>query len=472
MDNITANMEPKNNNGEKIETVFINSKNIPENLMENKIEKPKKNGIYGLTGIVNTTNTCYMNSAIQAFSHNYPLTSYLFNEKEKILDILKKNARKIFKDVEAFKLDSNSIIPMELREKIQNPNYNPSMLTIEECDIVFNNTITAQLIKLLENMWAKNCVVVPTSFRRVFSDARDKFFYGYEQHDAEEAYSCVLQKMQEELAEEKNVKIKTTQQSVQEFLQFKNEISNKIKNASSTENKKILLDMYKQMKKKMPVESLMVEAFREMSKYYSTSYSRITEIFSGFLHSSISCPNTECDYSSNKFDPFLHLSLPIPARSVSGAIITIEDCMKEYCKEEILDDQNLWFCEGCNKKVKGIKKLQLWTAPPVLVIQLKRFSRTLKDNRLVKYPMEKFDISSIISPVQSDFPKCNIYRLQCVINHTGGLHGGHYYTYCLDEDSGKWFEFNDMNVFEISSDRIMTSTAYLLYYIREDMINH
>jgi len=466
-------MEQANENKQ---TIFINSNDTPESLLEEKNSRTATPKIYGLTGIINTTNTCYMNSAIQALSHNYPLTNYLFNEKEKIYEILQKNARKILKDVSVFKLDSKDTgVPMELREKIQNEKYNETMLTNDEKFIVYNHTITAQLIKLLEHMWAKNCVVMPTSFRKIFSEARDKFFYGYEQHDAEEAYSCIVQKMQEELSEEKNVKFKTTKWNVQEFLQYKNDITTKIQASTSLEEKQMLLDLYKQKKKEMPKESLMVEAFREMKKYYGTSYSRVTEIFSGFLHSSINCSDTTCGYSSNKFDPFLHLSLPIPNNTgsmIPMQTVTIEECMNEYCKQETLDDQNLWLCEGCNKKVKAIKKLDLWTAPPVLVIQLKRFgmTRISKDSRLVRYPTEKLDISRMISPVQLDSSKCFTYRLQCAVNHVGNLHGGHYYAYCLDEDTNKWFEFNDTHVSEISRQNIVTNTAYILFYVREDLV--
>lgn len=465
------------------DTIFINSNNTPDSLLEHRMpypeddatDKPDKKAkpsvIYGLTGIVNQQNTCYMNSAIQALSHNYPLTNYLFTKKQDIYQILKNNARKILKNETSFKIESVSIVPIELRNKIQDPEYSPEKLTADEFDIVLNHTITGQLIRLLERMWEKNCVVVPTSFRKVFSQARDKFFYGCEQHDAEEAYSCILQKMQEELAEEKNIRFLSDKPSVQEFLQFKNNITEKIKKATKIEEKKELLDLYKQKKKTMAAESLTIEAFREMKKYYGTAYSRITEIFSGFLHSSINCSDALCGYSSNKFDPFLHLSLPMP-QSVMGRPITIEECMQEYCKEEILDDKNLWLCEGCGKKVQGIKKLKIWTPPPVLVIQIKRFNvgRFSKDGRLVKYPTEHFDISPMISTVQLSPNKCNKYKLQCIINHTGGLSGGHYYTYCLDEDSGIWSEINDESVRPMHPDRIITNNAYLLFYIREDMI--
>lgn len=414
-----------------------------------------------------------MNSAVQAFSHNYPLTFYLFTQKTNIYCILRKNAPKIFKNINAFNPSCmTSIIPIDLRMKIHSVDYDPESLNEEEALLVYNNTITAQLIRLLEILWSRNCVVIPTSFKKIFSEARNKFFYGFEQHDAEEAYSCILQKMQEELAEEKNVKFKTTKPSIQDFLQFKNNINEKIHNAISIEEKQELLNIYKQKKKEMATESLSIEAYREMRKYYGSSYSRVTELFSGFLHSSINCPDVTCGFSSNKFDPFLHLSLPLPSRHHSEIFFTIDDCFNEYCREEILDEQNLWLCDGCNNKVKAIKKLQLWTAPPILVIQFKRFGnqRISKDNRLIKYPIEHLDISSIISPAQLYANKCYKYRLQCVINHAGGLNGGHYYTYCLDEDTYQWYEFDDNHVSDISQNAIVNNNAYLLFYMREDMI--
>ncbi|AYV85731.1 MAG: putative ubiquitin-specific protease [Satyrvirus sp.] len=492
------------NNSDNI--TIVNTNTNTNDFSQNKYNISQPDIVYGLTGIVNTGNTCYMNSAIQALSHLYLLTNYFFTDKENIYKILRTNARKILKDNEAFQLNSNNIIPMELKQKIQNPDYKPEMLTENEFGCIYNSTITAQFIRLVEYMWRRNCSIIPTSFRFIFSETKQKFFFGYEQHDAEEAYSCILQKMQEELAEEKNVVFKSDKKSFKEFLKFRNDIIEQIKKENDTAKKEELQRTYIDKKRSMPDEALMLEASREMKKYYGTSYSRITEIFAGFLHSSINCPDPNCKYMSNKFDPFLILSLPMPMptaptgpnivqeinplagdhtllyrnrmrmfenQNLHHNIITIDDCIQEYFKEEALDEKNLWSCEGCNNKVKGIKKLQLWSVPPILVIQFKRFGaeRIFKDSRLVKYPLEHFDISSVVSSVQKSETKCYKYTLQCVINHTGSLHNGHYYTYCRDEDTGKWFEFNDGSVDEISSSVIVTHNAYILFYIREDMFN-
>ncbi|BCS83266.1 putative ubiquitin carboxyl-terminal hydrolase [Cotonvirus japonicus] len=433
--------------------------------------------IYGLSGIVNMRNTCYMNSAIQALSHNYLLTQYLFTNKDEIIKTLLNNARKILKDNDNFKLElQNTIIPLQLKQKIHSENYSSDLLTAEEINIVLNNTITAQIIRLFEHMWRDNCIVMPTSFRKIFGEVRDKFFYGYEQHDAEEAYSCIIQKMQEELAEVKNIKFKTTRSSVKEFLNFVNITREKINNSSDIKEKENLFEMYKNMKKQMPKEALTVASFREMKKYYDNGHSFITEIFSGYSHSSICCPDKNCGFTNDRFDPFTHLSLSIPT-DISHNQIDIIDCLKEYFSEETLDKDNLWTCEGCHNKVNAVKKTKLWTSPPILVVQLKRFGilKMSKDMRLVNFPLDNLDIKSVVSSYQFEDNLCTKYKLQCVINHSGGLNHGHYYTYNKFESHNKWFEFNDQIVTEIDNmfverGDIVTKHAYILFYIRKDFI--
>ena len=111
----------------------------------------------------------------------------------------------------------------------------------------------------------------------------------------------------------------------------------------------------------------------------------------------------------------------------------------------------------------------------ILVIQFKRFNknynRTMKDSRCIMYPMDDLDVSNIISPIQYNANKCYKYSLQCVINHYGELTGGHYFTYCKDENSKRWFSFNDDRIIEINPISVVTPNAYMLFYIKSDMIN-
>jgi ubiquitin carboxyl-terminal hydrolase 4/11/15 len=53
--------------------------------------------------------------------------------------------------------------------------------------------------------------------------------------------------------------------------------------------------------------------------------------------------------------------------------ITLSDCMDEFKKSEILDEQNMWYCNKCKEHVQAIKKFEIYKAPPIIIINLKRF---------------------------------------------------------------------------------------------------
>ncbi|AVL94896.1 putative ubiquitin carboxyl-terminal hydrolase [Moumouvirus australiensis] len=424
--------------------------------------------IYGLTGIQNLGNTCYMNSAIQALAHNHVLMNYMFNNKNEIFKILLKNARNILKDSEKFQLSEVNSIPLSLKKKIQDPQYNFTMLDNNEINIILNNTITVQLIRLLEYMWKDNCIVIPTSFRVIFTEARNKFFFGNEHHDAEEAYTCIVQKIMEELAEKKNIKFRMQNEDVMSLIQFTQNMREEILKAKDATERDRLSKLYHTKISEMPREILMINSYSTMKKYYGENYSHVMEMFTGFQHSSLNCPNNQCGYISNKFDPFTHLSLPLPSNMTH-----IDECLQEYFKEEVLDSDNSWTCDKCKNNVRAIKKLALWTLPHILVIQLKRFNiyRQSKDNRTVNFPTDDFDLSKYISTNQLEPINNSKYKLQCIINHTGGLNHGHYFTYNLDMNMDKWYIFNDDVVAPISHNRVITSSAYLLFYVRQDLLS-
>ena len=43
-----------------------------------------------------------------------------------------------------------------------------------------------------------------------------------------------------------------------------------------------------------------------------------------------------------------------------------------------------------------------------------------------------------------------VYELYAIMIHQGGAHGGHYFAYIKDIETGKWYNFNDSIVREIS----------------------
>jgi len=53
--------------------------------------------------------------------------------------------------------------------------------------------------------------------------------------------------------------------------------------------------------------------------------------------------------------------------------VQLSDCLAEFEKPELLDEDNQWYCPKCKNHVQATKSLQIYKAPLVLVVSLKRF---------------------------------------------------------------------------------------------------
>ena len=57
-----------------------------------------------------------------------------------------------------------------------------------------------------------------------------------------------------------------------------------------------------------------------------------------------------------------------------------------------------------------------------------------------------------------------IYDLYGIVNHMGGVSGGHY-TSLVKNANNKWYHFNDTNVNEVTNlQELITPKAYCLFY--------
>lgn len=78
----------------------------------------------------------------------------------------------------------------------------------------------------------------------------------------------------------------------------------------------------------------------------------IHRIFGGYLQSQVKC--LECNTESNRYDPFLDLSLEIFHCN------TVEKALSHFTASETLDGDNKYRCSKCNVKVKARKKLSIY----------------------------------------------------------------------------------------------------------------
>ena len=201
-----------------------------------------------------------------------------------------------------------------------------------------------------------------------------------------------------------------------------------------------------------------------------------------------------------------------------GGIITLEDCLDAFAKEEKIPEA---YCSNCKDFRVQTKRMSLWRLPPVVIIHLKRFQFTLHMRRklrdLVIFPVEGLDLSRIVAtdsscdsrigeaqtksarksssgkteddssavddettvedddesrapmgPFNSTGRAVMLYDLYAVVHHQGALSGGHYVASLKSED-GQWRLFNDAQIYEIHSRDVVDSSAYILFYIRRDV---
>ncbi|KAJ5499354.1 Peptidase C19 ubiquitin carboxyl-terminal hydrolase 2 [Penicillium expansum] len=150
--------------------------------------------------------------------------------------------------------------------------------------------------------------------------------------------------------------------------------------------------------------------------------------------------------------------------------VTLDQCLDEFSKEEILSRADSWFCPQCKTHVSATKKFELWRTPDIMVVQLKRFSQFRgrnghKISTLIDFPFEGLDLSSRVEGPMDG--KSAVYDLIAVDNHMGGMGGGHYTAYIKDFVSGAWVYCNDTSAKNVTNmQSIITAGAYLLFYRR------
>jgi hypothetical protein len=218
--------------------------------------------------------------------------------------------------------------------------------------------------------------------------------------------------------------------------------------------------------------------------------------------------------------PAPQTSLRSPMREIPQGVISLEECLSLFTSEEILDEDNSWYCSHCKTHRQANKMIQLWKLPKVLIIGLKRFETTTAINPMRQYGMEggagaglgREKISTFV-----DFPinglnvsaYCNqarragttaatkgdegegegegkggaypeheyLYDLYGVINHYGRMGFGHYTAFARDWDrhtphtnngsgelSSTWYSFDDDLIHIVDEKTIKTSAAYILFY--------
>ena len=193
--------------------------------------------------------------------------------------------------------------------------------------------------------------------------------------------------------------------------------------------------------------------------YLLRNRSIVVDIFQGQLRNVLQC--LSCSHKSLKFDPYMYMSLPC-----NNQTTTLRDCLTEFCQPEVLSAGCQWHCPNCKQLRDAEKKLDLWIAPPIFIVHLKRFMNTngkrSKINSLIDFPVTGLNLSDFIGNKTGS--RTHLYNLYGVANHHGSLSRGHYTAFARNQRTGKWYNFNDTKIHEIKESNIITESAYVLFY--------
>jgi ubiquitin carboxyl-terminal hydrolase 9/24 len=144
--------------------------------------------------------------------------------------------------------------------------------------------------------------------------------------------------------------------------------------------------------------------------------------------------SSECDHRSTRESPFLTINLEV--KGISG----IAQSLEKLISGEILDGENKYKCETCEKKVKAMKRESIKKLPNKLILVLKRFDyqfethTKIKLNSYCEFP-EKIDLRKYTQEYLNEDPSQNRkpdnyynFSLRGVNIHRGTAEYGHYYS--------------------------------------------
>lgn len=158
--------------------------------------------------------------------------------------------------------------------------------------------------------------------------------------------------------------------------------------------------------------------------------------------------------------------IPVVPAQARSRRVTLHDCLESFCKPERLSERDTWYCPECKEHVRALKTLTPWTAPPILIVQLKRFAfearRRERISTVVHFPLEGWQ------PQFASEQPAPTYDLLAISEHSGGLMGGHYTAHVRSMVDDRWYSCNDSFVGVSSAAGLVDSSAYILVYKRRD----
>lgn len=320
---------------------------------------------------------------------------------------------------------------------------------------------------LVRSLWKDDVGFIrPTTFRRFCGRALQRFESDGEQQDAKDFLDFLLDCLHEDL----NM------------------------NWDRTPIRQ-LTDVEEAKRERMPK---LVAAKLEWTRYLHRDYSFVNGLFGGQHLSKLTCRT--CGFTSSTYEAFTSISVEIPTdprQYANGRFPTLEDCLRSYCTEELLNKDEMWNCPRCKTQREATKRITITRVPNFLIIHFKRFASFGSSARKVRipvdFPLENLDLapyalpppgpdeSRLIAqnygsePLRYDASMTHpyLYDAYAVVRHIGQtMQSGHYITAAKDRARKKWRWYNDTKVSDFNPEdlrgaqSLQNEEAYIVFYQR------
>lgn len=303
------------------------------------------------------------------------------------------------------------------------------------------DSLTFQLHRILNAIFKSNDTELNINTWKRIVGQKNAFFDGYNQNDAQEFLSFIIEKITEEIGNQ--VKFIPTRKVDISYLSLSQKILN-------------------------------IQADNYWNCFHRKKYSLMVPMFSGLFRTKLTYLDSGA--ISSNFAPFTIIPLNLPDNKIDT--LTLNDCFDELINEEELDKDNMVSGKLSYGKYLGKKQETIWKLPKYMTVQLKRFKYndfgqiSMKDTRKVSYPLE-IDMSKYIDEASKYKKLSNKYKLYGVTLHHGMMMGsfssGHYIALVQNRTNNKWYLYNDdKKPCELDEKMIINNNAYILYYVRKD----
>ncbi|XP_053714366.1 uncharacterized protein LOC128755230 isoform X2 [Synchiropus splendidus] len=155
-------------------------------------------------------------------------------------------------------------------------------------------------------------------------------------------------------------------------------------------------------------------------------------------------------------------SLTLPLICDENGEYNVKESVWMFLKPKSLSANNKVFCPTCCEKTEATQERELLKFPENLIVLLVRFEFNPDSRFYIKSQCDVL-VPTALKMEDRDYTLCGM------VDHTGGLWGGHYTTTAGSSQNQTWYQFNDSCVTEVSNpceskESIRSKHAYLLKY--------